>query len=301
MTTALAQATAVLRECGMRHLVVTEIRAMHGGMVSPVEEWITTGSPASVVCKRTEHPDDPALRHEWLSLRWVRENTQFPVPQTYGYISGEPGGGTCLVMERPTGRNLGEARLTPAGVDSVHAQLADHLARLHSHHRETYGLVAEEEEAHAWLDWFAPRFRSNYDDARSALSADSRRTIERLLAELPEWLPESHSPTLLHGDLWATNIIVDDGDPDRPRLTGFIDGGGLFADVEYELAYLLVFGMVDERFFRLYTERHPLREGFARRCRVYWLNTMLLHLWLFGTDYLGRTERLSAEIAQMME
>lgn len=104
----------------------------------------------------------------------------------------------------------------------------------------------------------------------------------------------------MHGDIWHNNIIVDDRDPDRPRITGYIDGGGLFAEVEYELAYLLAFGgLVGDRFFRAYSRRHPLQDGFLRRCRVYWLNTMLLHLWLFGRDYLPRCEQLAREIEEL--
>ncbi|MHC5061450.1 MAG: hypothetical protein ACYTFK_10265 [Planctomycetota bacterium] len=27
----------------------------------------------------------------------------------------------------------------------------------------------------------------------------------------------------LHGDIWATNIMIDDTDPDRPVITAFLD------------------------------------------------------------------------------
>ncbi|MGD0110401.1 MAG: fructosamine kinase family protein [Armatimonadota bacterium] len=293
------RATAVLRECGFTGLAVVEIRAPRGGMVSRVEEWITDGSPAAAICKWSDEPE--GLRHEWLALRWMRENTEFPVPQVYGHLTGAvTGGGACLVTERLKGRHLGEARLTEAGVQSVHRQLAEHVARLHAHHGKTYGFVTGGEQVRTWLEWFGPRMQSNYEDAQSFLSPGARCVTERLLVELPEWLPESGPPTLVHGDLWETNIIVDDGDPDRPMVTGYIDGGGLFADVEYELAYLQAFGMVDEGFLRLYSQWGEVRDGFARRCRVYWLNTMLLHLWLFGEEYLPRCEELAREIGEMV-
>ncbi|MBN2212074.1 MAG: fructosamine kinase family protein, partial [Sedimentisphaerales bacterium] len=72
-----------------------------------------------------------------------------------------------------------------------------------------------------------------------------------------------------------------------------------FAEVEYELAFMRVFHTVDEVFFRHYTQRHPLREGFERRCRVYWLNTMMLHVRLFGDDYLPACQVLVEEIMKL--
>ena len=101
---------------------------------------------------------------------------------------------------------------------------------------------------------------------------------------------------LFRSDLWATNFLVDDADPDRPRITGFVDGLANYADAEFELAYLLVFGAANGTFFDHYTRRHPLRPGFDRRCRVYWLNTMLIHVRHFGAAYLPRTESIAREL-----
>jgi fructosamine-3-kinase len=178
--------------------------------------------------------------------------------------------------------------------------MAQHLGRLHSQRSERYGSAVDTEQCDTWLEWFGPRLESNYRDAAPYLSSTARTAAQELLRDLPSWLPESHAPTVVHGDLWHTNIMVDDRRAERPRITGYIDGGALFADVEYELAYLLVFGMVDQQFFNYYRELQPLREGFERRCPVYWLNTMLLHLWLFGVEYLDRTERLARQIAKMV-
>ena len=60
-----------------------------------------------------------------------------------------------------------------------------------------------------------------------------------------------------------------------------------------------VFHTVDETFFGAYTKRHELRDGAERRVRVYWLNTMMIHLRLFGAEYLPACERLAGEIESL--
>lgn len=293
-STDLAHANAVIQQCGMARLTVTAVRRIPGGMVSQVEEWLTDGEPAAIICKRTDEPDNAWARREIACLRWVREHTRFPVPQGYGSASHD--GATYTLMERLPGRHLGLAQLSEAGREALEEQLAMHLAALHEHHGESYGYLGDPEPTATWLEHFAPRLEENYRDTAARLSPAAREAIERLLSDLPAWLPDCGAPTLVHGDVWENNLIVDDRDPDRPRLTGFIDGAWLYADVEYELAYLLAFGTWRERLLCRYARYHPLREGLARRCRVYWLNTMLLHLWLFGEEYRARCEEVAAEV-----
>ena len=296
-----AQATAIVRAVLGRPLTVTAMRPLHGGMVNAVYEWATDGAPALLVAKLSAEKGD-SFEHESRTLRWYREHTHFPVPEPYGCVGdAKLFAGSCLLMERARGCNLAQAKLTPAGVSHFEEQLAELLAELHENHRGAYGDALGGPERARWLDWFGPKIRHNFEESSLRLSPRAREIAERLLAHLEDWLPECHRPTLIHGDLWATNIIVDDSDPDSPAISAFVDGNALYCDVEYELAYLRVFDTVGpgERFFDAYTRRHALREGFERRCRVYWLNTMLLHAWFFGDEYVPACERLAGEIARL--
>jgi len=118
-----------------------------------------------------------------------------------------------------------------------------------------------------------------------------------MLSDLTDWLPETNRPTLVHGDVWAANILVDDSDPDSPQIKAMIDSNAQFADVEYELAYLRIFSTADVNFFSRYTKRYQLIDGFVNRCLVYGLNTMMIHLWMFGPSYLASCEDLISQIA----
>jgi len=294
-----AAATELARAALGRPLTVTALRPLHGGMVNAVQEWATDGQPPLIVAKLCPDPAD-VFRHEFETLRWYRARTRFPVPEPYGCLAGAGGfPGSCLLMQRLPGRNLAEAGLTEAGRRHFEEELAGFVADLHEHRRGAYGSALGGEALPRWLDWFAPKIQHNFERSAARLSPSARGVTEKLLADLGAWLPECARPTLVHGDLWATNILVDDADADRPRITGFVDGGANYADPEYELAYLRVFRTAGREFLRAYATRHPLREGFERRCRVYWLNTMLLHLWFFGDEYAPSCERLAAEVARL--
>ncbi|MGD2174785.1 MAG: aminoglycoside phosphotransferase family protein [Candidatus Brocadiaceae bacterium] len=290
-------ATELLRQFLGRELTVTAVRRMHGGMVNSVLELTTDGTPERVVAKLNAQPGHGGFEHELRVLRWYRQHTQFPVPEPYGCdTSGELFPGSCLMMERLPGDNLAHVHLSADGRAQVEREMARIVARLHEHKRGTYGSALEPERKgpRRWLERFGPRIRKEFEAAAGRLSSEARRSIRRTLDELDRWLPESGDPTLVHGDLWATNIIVD---PSGPRVTGFVDGGANYADVEYELAYLLVFNTAGDPFFGEYGRHHAVRDGFPVRCRVYWLNTMMLHVRVFGdAHYVRACERLAREL-----
>jgi fructosamine-3-kinase len=293
-------ATELLRSFLGGELAVTHIRRLHGGMINSVVELTTDGEPRRVVAKLSSKPHHGGFEWERRVLDWYRRNTSFPVPEPYGVdTSGSVFPGSCLMMERLPGENLSQVRLTAAERESVERQMARILAELHEFRRPTYGSALEpaEDGRERWLDGFGPQIRSEFDAVAGRLSPRARAVIARELDRLDDWLPEFGEPTLVHGDLWATNIIVDADAPGGPRISGFVDGGCNYTDVEYELAYLLVFHTAGGAFFREYGRFHPLRAGFEVRCHIYWLNTMLLHVRVFGdAHYVQASERLAGEL-----
>ncbi len=292
-------ATAIVRDNINSALTVTAIRPLHGGMINRVEEWQTDGNPPSIVVKTSPQKDRRDFFDEFESLSWYRSQTSFPVPEPYACVSETKHfEGSCLLMQKIKGGNLSQAHLTANGMRSFQEQLADVLIDLHNHTRQNYGSALQAEGKDRWLDIFAPRIESNFSKMKKYFDPHRQEIIRRMLNHLDDWLPESGRPTLVHGDIWATNIMVDDANPNSPSITAFLDSHAHFAEVEYELAYLQVFNTADETFFSCYTRCHPLREGFERRCLVYWLNTMMLHVWLFGTGYLPACEQLVDKIAR---
>jgi fructosamine-3-kinase len=84
-------------------------------------------------------------------------------------------------------------------------------------------------------------------------------------------------------------------------LSGLIDPGGLrYVEVEMELAYLEAFKTVRPEFFRVYSERRPLRPGYGYRRLFYWLDTFMTHIWLgFGPKYHKRLASACNDVLAM--
>ena len=296
-------ATAIVR----RHLghlgeglTVARQRVLYGGSINRVVEWElrdAAGAVTPIVAKLNNLRSAKLFRREMASLEVYRTRTRLPVPRPLAYLEDEPEfDGSGLLMQRVDGVNLSEARVTPAGMARLQRDLAGHVVALHGHHRNTYGSALEAAGPRRWLDSFGPVIGEEFFRVRDLIPSATREVIDAVVRDLEHWLPERSTPTLVHGDLWSNNILVDDRHPDKPAILAFIDVSASYCDPEYELAYLRMFRTADDSFFERYRRRHPLRPGFSRRCRVYWLNTMMMHVRVFGDRYLPQLNDIVGQI-----
>lgn len=279
---------------------VVDVRQLNGGMVNRVWTWRLDGQPDAMVAKINAFDKAGAFEDELAALNWYRRRTAFPVPAPYVCFADEQLGLSGMLMERIEAASLADARLSQPGRKRLQEQLAAHVASLHTHTRDCFGSARPGDPGcPRWLDAFAPVIERDFQAVRDRLGASTRATISQVIDQLDRWLPEQATPTLVHGDLWATNILVDDLHADRPRLLAFIDPRPAYVDPEYELAYLRLFHTADETFFRHYGRQHPLRSGFDRRCRIYWLDTMLVHVHRFGDRYLPACDDLARQLRRL--
>jgi fructosamine-3-kinase len=296
----LEQATALVRRHLDPGLSVVNARKLYGGSIHRVVEWVTDGEPRSVVAKLHHARNVNSFRREMQSLLNYRRHTTLPVPEPWAVLADEPEfDGSGLIMEKIDGTTLADAKVSQAGMAFLQKQLARHLIDLHSHHRSTYGSALTEQGETRWLDNFRPKLQEEFTHVREFLSSNARWFIDELIHNLEDWIPEQSTPTLVHGDLWANNIMVSDAHPDEPQILAFIDGLASYCDPEYELAYLRMFQTADDSFFARYRRHHPLRPGFSKRCRVYWLNTMMMHVRVFGERYVPACENMTAQLKQL--
>lgn len=292
-------ATRTVRRTIDPRLCVTDLRRLHGGSVNRVLEWVTDGRPARLVAKLNTPRHAGAFRREQEMLGIYRD-VGLPVPEVYARVEPTddfPGCG--LLMQRMPGNNLADAKITQRGRAAIDLQLADHIAHLHTHRHARYGSAHLARGQERWIDAFRPILAQEYDAVRQALSSRTRGIVEDLLDALPAWLDGAGPPTLVHGDLWATNFLIDDAKPDRPKLLGFIDGQASYSDPDYELAYLRLFHTAGEAFFYRYHLVHPRRDGFERRCGVYWLAMMMMHARIFGDRYLPPCEEMVERVRRI--
>ena len=98
--------------------------------------------------------------------------------------------------------------------------------------------------------------------------------IEKILEGTEE------SPSLLHGDLWGGNYVVDD-----LGKACLIDPAVYYGHREADLAMTKLFGGFGSAFYSAYNEAFPLAPGYEYREDLYKLYHILNHLNLFGRGY----------------
>lgn len=121
---------------------------------------------------------------------------------------------------------------------------------------------------------------------QQALDRVAMDKIEVICNRLPQLVP-IQPPALLHGDLWAGNVITDtEGDP------LLIDPAVYYGWPEADLGMTKLFGGFSDRFYQIYNECRPLEAGWEERMDLYNLWHLLNHLLLFGNSYLREVERV---------
>ena len=111
------------------------------------------------------------------------------------------------------------------------------------------------------------------------LQAEEVQQVERLASRLAELIPEQPA-SLIHGDLWSGNLIVDSA-----GMPVLIDPAVYFGWAEAELAMTDLFGGFPKIFYHAYEQVRPLEPGYWERFPIYNLYHLINHLNLFGTGY----------------
>lgn len=194
----------------------------------------------------------------------------------------------CLILEA-----IGSHRNPSTGI--AQQLLGRQLALLHQNARsESFGwrdhnFLGSSPQyntiSSSWPEFFAEqRLRPQLKMARNRGlgSRELYQLSDRLISKLEQLIPaDSKRASLLHGDLWSGNFLVDDDG--QPAL---FDPAVYYGNREAELAMPLLFGGFRADFFEAYQEVWPLAEGWTERVELYKLYHLLNHLNLFGSGYL---------------
>ena len=108
--------------------------------------------------------------------------------------------------------------------------------------------------------------------------------IESICERLTELIPVQ-PPSLLHGDLWSGNVLVDD--KGQPAL---IDPAVYYGWREADIAMTLMFGGLPHDFYLAYDEAWPMEAHWRNRVPLYNLYHLLNHLNIFGVSYLEQVQ-----------
>lgn len=112
-------------------------------------------------------------------------------------------------------------------------------------------------------------------------TSELKEGIEKLEEKIEEIIGiNNEQPSLLHGDLWGGNYMVDEN-----GNACLIDPAVYYGHREADLGMTKLFGGFSSEFYEAYNETYPLQDGYAYRENIYKLYHVLNHLNLFGRGY----------------
>jgi fructosamine-3-kinase len=237
--------------------------------------------------KYNENVPEDFFRQETYGLRLLKKAKAVSVPEVYGdFVFGNR---VILIMEWIQGSIAA----------NTEERLGKNLALLHQCYGRAFGLDHNNYIgiypqfngwSQSWVDFYRDkRLRVQWEIGRKkgTIQGERARKLEKLLEQLPKWIPNDVKPSLLHGDLWSGNWMV--GPNGEPYL---IDPAVFFGHSEMEIAFTEVFKGFSSTFYRAYEEVLPLDMGYFERKRLYQLYYLLVHLNLFGETYGSSVDRI---------
>ena len=143
----------------------------------------------------------------------------------------------------------------------------------------------------SWISFFRDcRLKPQFEKAKAYIS---EQEMNRVFDVLDDVLIEPEFPSLVHGDLWAGNQIVDS--LGHPVL---IDPACYIGHFEVDLAMTELFGGFPSSFYEAYNSINPIDKGYTQRKKVYNLYHLLNHLNCFGLSYLSSVRQIIDEIVR---
>jgi protein-ribulosamine 3-kinase len=119
-----------------------------------------------------------------------------------------------------------------------------------------------------------------------ALTTKHLAKFDRLFLKLPEIFNDNQIPVLVHGDLWSGNFMCNNASD--PVL---IDPAVSYSHPSVDLGMSTLFGGFDQRFYKAYQYYNPFPSNYKEQWEVCNLYPLLIHLFLFGSSYLGQIEQ----------
>ncbi|KAA0238420.1 MAG: fructosamine kinase family protein [Ignavibacteriales bacterium] len=144
--------------------------------------------------------------------------------------------------------------------------------------------IPDEKEKSDWTAFYLNKrilFQLQLAEKLGNSTDELRKGISKLENKIEDIIGHnSEKPSLLHGDLWVGNYMID-----QNGNAVLIDPAAYYGHREADLGMTKLFGGFNSEFYKAYNESFPLEDGFDYRENIYKLYHVLNHLNLFGGGY----------------
>ncbi len=219
----------------------------------------------------------------------ISDTKTIAVPKLYCKGTDENKGISFLMMELIEQGPETEDSLRQMGIEFANMHLADAKSFVAG---GRYGFTGDNfigaskqinTPADSWIDFYRDcRLMPQIRMAEKSLGPDNMRSAMKLLEKLDLYLREPKSPSLIHGDMWGGNYIID-----KRGRAFLIDPAAYVGNAEADIAMTYMFSPMPRAFYEGYREMIPEEEGFRDRVDLYNLYHILNHHNLFGGYYLN--------------
>jgi fructosamine-3-kinase len=261
-----------------KEVTVVNVQRVYGGDIN--ETYVLTTSAGKYFIKTNNHAANDMFEKEFSGLQLLKQANAITVPSPLFF--GESNGIYFLIME-----------CIEKGKPTAHfwKQFATGLATLHKQTRERFGLhennyigslKQQNNYCNTWAVFYAtqrilPLMQKAFSENKC--SKEDLLLTEKLCSKFDALFPKE-PPSLLHGDLWSGNCMVNE-----TGMPVVYDPAVYYGFREMYIAMTLLFGGFDQKLYPYYNERFPLEKGWKERIELCQLYPLLVHLLLFGGHY----------------
>lgn len=269
------------------HKRPTRLTPLHGGMIGQV--YRVDLPDGAILVAKVANSLSGTLDIEGYMLRYLTTYSELPVPQV---LHSEPS--LLLMTYIEGGSNLNPAVQTHAAELLAALHTIDHSAQFGLEEDTLIGALHQPNPlTNRWIDFFREHrllYMAKVAMQNGPLPQATFERLQMLASQLENYLNEPEAPSLLHGDVWTTNILAN-----NEKITGFVDPAIYYGHAEIELAFTTLFGTFGEPFFQRYNEIRPIEPDFMEvRRDIYNLYPLLVHVRLFGGNYVHAVNRILA-------
>lgn len=135
-----------------------------------------------------------------------------------------------------------------------------------------------------WIDFYyhnriSPQIKWAVESGNIPVNYTNK--IDKVFKNLENEMPEV-IPSLLHGDLWSGNYMID-----QDGKAILIDPAVYYGHREMDIAMMKLFGGFPAGIYDIYNEFYKFDNNWENRIRFYQLYYVLVHVNLFGSSYSG--------------